>query len=238
MAGHSQFANIKHRKGAQDAKRSKLFTKLRRQIVVAAREGAPDPDQNSRLRSAVYSAKREGLPKDKIEAAIKSAASNESSNAYEEVLYEGYASGGIAVLVQALTDNKNRTASELRHTFAKHGGNLAESGSVVFMFDRLGKILYKNHKDANLILDYAIEVGAKDVAEEDEMLCILCCKSKFYSVLEALSQRFCDPEFASLIWLPKNKISTEADKKESLLKMLDVLQENDDVESVTTNLSS
>jgi len=235
MAGHSQFANIKHRKGAQDAKRSKRFTKLRREIIVAARDGVPDIEKNSRLRSVVQNAKREGLPKDRIESAIKSASGSILSENYQEVLYEGYGVSGIAVLLTTLTDNRNRTASDLRYIFSKFGGNLAESGSVAFMFDYFGKIVYDSYQEVDQILDFAIELGAQDVTESKGQICILCAKPDFYQIAKRLAEKFREPAFSGLVWIAKDPISLQEDDAETINKMMEAFQDNDDVQYMVTN---
>ena len=174
MAGHSQFANIKHRKSAQDAKKSKLFTKLRREIIVAARNGLPEIDKNPRLKSAVINAKREGLPKDRIDAAIKSAKGGLLHDNYKNITYEGYACGGVALIVDALTDNRNRTASNLRALLSKFDGSLAESGSVAFMFDRVGKLSFSTVKDTESFFDCAIALGVDDIIEDQHRFHLVC----------------------------------------------------------------
>lgn len=236
MAGHSQFKNIMHRKGAQDAKRAKIFTKIIREITVAAKMGAPDPAANPRLRAALVAARDANMSKDTIERAIKRGSGADGADNYEEVRYEGYGPGGVAVIVEALTDNRNRTAGEVRSAFSKNGGALGETNSVSFMFDRLGQILFAADKaDAGAMLEAAIETGAEDCQSTDEGHEILCQPDDFTLVREALEKRFGEPRSARLIWRPQNLTPIAGEKAETLLKLIDILEDNDDVQQVYAN---
>lgn len=235
MAGHSQFKNIMHRKGRQDAKRAKVFTKLAREITVAAKVGGPDPSMNARLRGAIIAARSQNMPKDNIERSIKKASGDEDAN-FEEVRYEGYGPGGIAVIVEALTDNRNRTASEVRSAFTKHGGNLGETGSVSFMFDRVGLISYPaDTASADDMFEAALEAGAQDVDSTSAGHEVTCEPDDFSDVREALVEKFGEPENGSLDWKPQNSIPVDEDSAGTLIKMLDVLEDNDDVQRVAAN---
>ncbi|WP_108658428.1 YebC/PmpR family DNA-binding transcriptional regulator [Acuticoccus kandeliae] len=235
MAGHSKFKNIMHRKGAQDAKRSKLFSKLSREITVAAKMGTPDPDMNPRLRLAIQAAKAQSVPKDNIERAIKKAAGDEDAN-YDEVRYEGYGPGGVAVLVEALTDNRNRTAGVIRAAFSKHGGALGETGSVSFMFDRVGEIEYKpGAGDADTVMEAAIEAGAQDVESDEDGHLITCAFEDVAEVSAALTERLGDPASVSIVWRPQNTTPVDEDKAGTLMKLIDVLEDDDDVQNVFAN---
>ncbi len=234
MAGHSQFKNIMHRKGKQDAQRSKLFAKLAREITVAAKAGIPDPDANSRLRLAIQNARAENLPKDNIERAIKKASGGDAES-YETVRYEGYGPGGVAVIVEALTDNRARTAPVVRSLFSKYGGNLGETGSVSFMFNRVGEILYPKAKaSADAMLEAAIEAGADDVASEESHV-VTCAFENIGEVSSALAKTFGEAETVKIVWKPNVMTALDADKAESLLKLVDALDEDDDVQTVFSN---
>ena len=234
MAGHSQFKNIMHRKGKQDAQRSKLFAKLAREITVAAKAGIPDPDANARLRLAIQNARAENLPKDNIERAIKKASGGDAES-YETVRYEGYGPGGVAVIVEALTDNRARTAPVVRSLFAKYGGNLGETGSVSFMFNRVGEILYPKAKaSADAMLEAAIEAGADDVASEESHV-VTCAFENIGEVSSALAKTFGEAETVKIVWKPNVMTALDADKAESLLKLVDALDEDDDVQTVFSN---
>lgn len=235
MAGHSQFKNIMHRKGAQDAKRARLFTKILREITVSAKNGMPDPAFNPRLRSAIQAARVQNVPRDKIEAALKKATGAAGNENYEDVRYEGYGVGGVAVIVEALTDNRNRTAPEIRSAFAKFGGNLGESGSVSFMFDRVGVIQFpKAVATEEAILEAAIEAGAENV-ESGDTHDITTAQDSLHEVLAALEKKFGAPESAKLQWVPKNAVPVSQEQAETLIKMLDMLEDNDDVQNVFAN---
>jgi YebC/PmpR family DNA-binding regulatory protein len=236
MAGHSKWKNIQYRKGAQDAKRAKQFTKVGREIAVAAKTGLPEPEHNSRLRSAIAAARAVNMGKDAIERAIKRAAGGDDSANYEEIRYEGYGPGGVAVIVEALTDNRNRTAPEVRSAFNKFGGSLGETGSVAFMFDRIGHVVFAAEvADADAMFEAALEAGATDVASDEETHEVFCDPDDFGQVSDALSERFGDPREAGLIWKAQNTIEVDEDKAASLLKLIDLLEDNDDVQTVSAN---
>ena len=205
MAGHSKFSNIKHRKGAQDAKRAKLFTKLQREITVAAKLGQPDPEFNPRLRGAIIAARGQNMPKDRIDGAVKKATAAGEGDNYEEIRYEGYGPAGIAIIVEALTDNRNRTAGDVRSYFTKAGGSLGETGSVSFMFDHVGLIIYdKNIGDDEAVFEAALEAGAEDVQSQEEVHAITCATDDFSVVRDSLMEKFGDPKVAKFDWQAKN----------------------------------
>jgi len=236
MAGHSQFKNIMHRKGAQDAKRAKVFTKLIRELTTAARSGLPDPAANPRLRAAILAARGANMTKDTVDRAIKRGAGASDGDDYVEMRYEGYGPGGVAVIVEALTDNKNRTAGEVRSAFSKHGGSLGETNSVSFMFDRVGEIVYPlGAASADDMMEAAIEAGADDCVTEDETHRITSGSDDFLTVREALGAKFGDPTEAKVIWRPQNTIPVDEEKAQALLKMLDTLEDSDDVQNVYAN---
>jgi YebC/PmpR family DNA-binding regulatory protein len=235
MAGHSQFKNIMHRKGRQDAQKSKLFGKLAREITVAAKLGVPEPAMNPRLRAAVVAARQENMPKDNIERAIKKAIGGEGEN-YDEIRYEGYGPGGVAVIVEALTDNRNRAASDIRSYFTKSGGNLGETGSVSFLFDRAGIIEYDARTASDdAMLDAAIEAGADDVVSSEGGHEIYASQDSFREVAKALEAKFGEPRKAALTWRPQNTIAVDDETGEKLLKLIDMLNEHDDVQNVFAN---
>jgi len=235
MAGHSQFKNIMHKKGKQDAIRSKLFSKLAREITVAAKMGMPDVNMNPRLRLAVLAARAENMPKDNIQRAINKASGADAEN-YEEVRYEGYAPGGVAVIVEALTDNRNRTAGEVRSYFTKAGGALAETGAVSFMFDHVGLIVYdKKVASDDAMVDAAIEAGADDVQSGEEEHEILTSIEMFKDAQKALEAKFGEPPKASIVWRPQNTIVVDDEAGEKILRLIGALEDNDDVQNVTAN---
>ena len=235
MAGHSQFKNIMHRKGRQDAAKSKLFGKLAREITVAAKTGLPDPNMNPRLRAAIIAARAENMPKDNIERAIKKASGNDGAN-YDEIRYEGYGPGGVAVIVEALTDNRNRTASEVRSYFTKVGGNLAETGAVSFMFDRIGVLEFDAAKaDADTMLEAAIDAGADDVVSSEAGHEIITSLEGLIEVSKALEAKFGEPRKSALVWRPQNSIAVDDETGEKLVKLMDLLDDNDDVQNVIAN---
>ena len=235
MAGHSQFKNIMHRKGRQDAQKSKLFGKLAREITVSAKLGTPDPAMNPRLRAAVVAARQENMPKDNIERAIKKAMGGEGEN-YDEIRYEGYGPGGVAIIIEALTDNRNRAASDIRSYFTKAGGNLGETGSVSFMFDRTGIIEYDaSAASDDAMLDAAIEAGADDVISSESGHEIYASQESFREVARALEAKFGEPRKAALTWKPQNTVSVDDETGERLLKLMDMLNEHDDVQNVFAN---
>jgi YebC/PmpR family DNA-binding regulatory protein len=235
MAGHSQFKNIMHRKGRQDKVRSKLFSKLAREITVAAKLGLPDPDMNPRLRAAMLAARAENMPKDNMERAIKKAIGGDAEN-YDEVRYEGYGPGGVAVIVEALTDNRNRTASDVRATFTKSGGNLAETGAVSFMFDRVGVVEFDaSAGSADAMLDAAIDAGAEDVVSSESGHEIYTSQDSLRDVAKALEAKFGEPRKAALMWKPQNTIALDDEQGEKLLRLMTTLEEHDDVQNVYAN---
>lgn len=237
MAGHSKWANIKHRKGAVDAKRGKIFTRLIKEITVAAKIGGGDPAGNPRLRSAVASAKSENMPKDNIERAIKKGTGELEGVEYLEIMYEGYGPGGVAVLVDCMTDNKNRTVSEVRHAFAKHGGNLGESGCVGYMFDKKGSILIERESiDEEKLMDLALEAGAEDVLEEENEFQVLTAPDDFNPVREKLEEDGVSFIEASLSMIPQNTVEITDEKVATrLMKLMDLLEECDDVQDIHAN---
>jgi YebC/PmpR family DNA-binding regulatory protein len=235
MAGHSQFKNIMHRKGRQDAMRSKLFGKLAREITVAAKMGLPDPGMNPRLRAAVLAAREQSMPKDNIERAIKKAHGGDAET-FEEMRYEGYGPGGVAVIVETLTDNRNRTAGEVRAAFTKSGGALAETGAVSFMFDRLGLVEYDAKvASADAMLEAAIEAGAEDVTSHENGHEVYASAESLGEVSKALEAKFGEPRKAALTWKPQNTIAIDDDKGEKLLRLIEHLDDNDDVQNVYAN---
>jgi YebC/PmpR family DNA-binding regulatory protein len=235
MAGHSQFKNIMHKKGKQDAIRSKLFSKLAREITVAAKMGLPDPNMNARLRAAVLAAKAENMPKDNIERAIKKASGADAEN-YDEVRYEGYAPGGVAVIIEGLTDNRNRTAGEVRSYFTKAGGALAETGAVSFMFDRVGLIEFdKKVASEDAMMEAGIEAGADDVVTTEETHEIITTVESLRDVAKALEEKFGDSRKAALVWRPQNTIKVDDEAGEKILKLVNALEDNDDVQNVYAN---
>ncbi|KAA0971147.1 YebC/PmpR family DNA-binding transcriptional regulator [Aureimonas fodinaquatilis] len=235
MAGHSQFKNIMHRKGRQDAVRSKLFSKLAREITVAAKAGTPDVAMNPRLRLAVNNAKAQSMPKDNIERAIKKAAGGDSEN-YDEVRYEGYGPGGVAVIVEALTDNRNRTASNVRSYFTKSGGALGESGSVAFMFDRVGEIVFPlSAGDADKVMEAAIEAGADDVQSDEDSHRIITAFGDIGEVAAALETSLGEAESVKAIWRPQTGTPVDEEKAQSVLRLIANLEDDDDVQNVYAN---
>ena len=235
MAGHSQFKNIMHKKGKQDAVRSKLFGKLAREITVSAKMGLPDPGMNPRLRAAVIAARAENMPKDNIERAIRKAVGNDGEN-YEDFRYEGYGPGGVAFIVEGMTDNRNRTAADIRSYFTKAGGNLAENGAVSFMFDRVGLVEYAPEKaDADAMLEAAIEAGADDVASAESGHEVWCEHTVLHEVLKALEARFGEPRRTGLVWRPQNSVAVSDENGEKIARLIEMLEEHDDVQHVYGN---
>jgi YebC/PmpR family DNA-binding regulatory protein len=235
MAGHSKFKNIQFRKGAQDKKRSKLFSKLGREITAAAKMGLPDPVMNPRLRTAVAAARAQNMPKDNIERAIKKSQEAGGAN-YEEVRYEGFGAGGVGVIVEALTDNRNRTASEVRSIFTKFGGNLGETGAVSFNFDRLGAIEFDASKaTADEMVEAAIEAGADDCESSEDGHTVYCNSDQLHQVAKALETRFGEPRNVQIIWRPKSEVPIDEETGQKLLRMIDTLEELDDVQQVYAN---
>ena len=235
MAGHSKWANIQHRKGRQDAARSKLFSKLAKEITVAAKMGDPDPDKNPRLRLAVKEAKSQSVPKDVIDRAIKKSQGGDAES-YDEIRYEGYGPGGVAVIVEAMTDNRNRTASTVRSTFTKCGGNLGETGSVSFIFDRKGQVLYPLEVgDEDTVMMAALEAGAEDVESTEDGHAIFCADTDLNEVSNALEAQLGESESAKLIWKPQTTTELDLEGMEKLMKLIDTLEDDDDVQRVTAN---
>jgi len=237
MAGHSQFANIKHRKGAQDAKKAKIFTKLIREITVAAKTGQPDPNFNARLRNAIIEARNNNLPKDRIDTAIKKVIMGADTSSFEEIRYEGYAVGGVAIIVEALTDNRNRTASEVRSIFTKMGGSLGETGSVSFMFSKIGLIEFEAKvASEEQIFEKALEFQASEVESGQESHIIITTPENFISTRDLLINAYGDPTSAKLTWQANNYIAiNDLDIAKNIVKMLDLLEDCDDVQLVVGN---
>jgi YebC/PmpR family DNA-binding regulatory protein len=235
MAGHSKWANIQHRKGRQDAARSKLFSKLAKEITVAAKMGDPDPEKNPRLRLAVKEAKSSSVPKDVIDRAIKKSQGGDGED-YEEIRYEGYGPNGVAVIVEAMTDNRNRTASTVRSTFGKHGGNLGETGSVSFMFERKGQVIYPAEAgSADDIMMAAIEAGAEDVESGEDGHVVWCADTDLNDVSNALESQLGESETTKLVWRPTTTTELDLEDAEKLMKLIEALEDDDDVQRVTAN---
>ena len=237
MAGHSQFANIKHRKDAQDKKRAKIFTKLTKEIIIACKNGITDPGMNPRLRNAILAAKSANIPKDRIEAAIKRGSNPHDGDNYEEMRYEGYLPGGIAIIIESLTDNRNRTASDIRSCFSKFAGSLGEIGSVSYMFEHLGLIEYpKKIVEFDKFFEHSLEAGAEDCAELDEIYQVTTKKEELNEVKESLASNFGDCLSANLVWRPSTMILVDnLEQALSIMKFIDIIEDNDDVQTVTGN---
>lgn len=234
MAGHSKFKNIQHRKGAQDKKRAKIFGRLIKELTVAARAGT-DPDSNPRLRTALTAARGANMPKDNIERVLKRAEGGEGET-YDEIRYEGYGPGGTALIVETMTDNRNRTASEVRAAFNKYGGSLGETGSVSFMFDRVGQMIYPvDAGDTDTVFEAALEAGADNVESDENGHEITCATEDYNTVSEALNQAFGAPEEAGLVWKPQNTIEVNEQQASTMLKLFDALDDNDDVQNISSN---
>ena len=236
MAGHSKFKNIMHRKGAQDKKRAKIFSRLGREISVAVKVGGEDIESNVRLRSAISSAKSLNMPKDNIERAIKKGQGNDPDNNYEEVRYEGYGPDGVAIIVEALTNNKNRTASEIRSTFSKYGGNLGETGSVSFGFERLGNIsLNRNLVKEEDLFDFLLENETDDYDVNDDEYIIYCDQNKLHQLNDKIIKTYGQTNYSNLIWKSKNSVNIDKETADKLFKLLEILEDNDDVQGVSSN---
>ncbi len=236
MAGHSQFKNIMYRKGAQDAKRAKQFAKLAREITVAAKMGLPDPAMNPRLRGAISAARSANMPKDRIDRAIKQGTGEGDDANYEEVRYEGYGPGGVAFIVETLTDNRNRTASDVRSSFNKFGGTLGETGSVAFMFNRLGEIVYPaDVASADEVFEAALEAGADDVQSLEDRHEIHCAPDDFNDVRDGLEKAFGEAQSAGLVWKPETTTEVDEDSARTVLKLIESLEDSDDVQTVSAN---
>ena len=234
MAGHSKFKNIQHRKGAQDKKRAKVFSRLGKELTVAARAGT-DVGSNPRLRTALAACRAANMPKDNIERVLKKAEGGEGE-LYEEIRYEGYGPGGTALIVEAMTDNRNRTASEVRAAFNKYNGSLGETGSVSFMFDKVGEILFKNEvADADTMFEAALEAGADNVESDDDGHAIICALGDFNAVRDTLEDQFGTPDEAAIVWKPQNLVEVTADHAKGLIKLMEVLDDNDDVQAIASN---
>lgn len=236
MAGHSQFKNIMHRKGAQDAKRAKVFTKIIRELTVSAREGGSDPANNPRLKAAILSARQANMPKDTADRAIKRGAGHEDGTSYEEVRYEGYGPGGVALIVEGLTDNRNRTAPEVRTAFSKYGGSLGETNSVSFLFDHKGYLRFPvSSGSSDALFEAALEAGAEDVQSDPEGHDVYTDIESFSIVRDFLNKKFGEPEIARLTWVPKTLTPIQGDAAHTLLKLIDALEDNDDIQFVYAN---
>ena len=236
MAGHSKWANIQHRKGAQDKKRAKVFSKLGRELTVASKLGGGDPDMNPRLRLAISTARGNSMPKDGIERAIQKGIGATEGENYESMRYEGFGLAGVAIIVEALTDNKNRTAAEIRTAFTKMGGNMGATGCVGFMFDHLAEIVYLADKaSADDMFEAALEAGASNVESSDEYHEIHCEVEDFATVRDALEKQYGEPERQGLIWKPNVTADVDEEQAGNILKLIDLLEDNDDVQTVTTN---
>jgi YebC/PmpR family DNA-binding regulatory protein len=237
MAGHSQFKNIMRRKGAQDAKKGQIFTKLGREIIVAARTGMPDPAFNPRLRAAIITARAANMTRDRIENAIKKGSGALMGENYEEIRYEGYGPGGVAIIIEALTDNRNRTAPEMRAAFTKYGGNLAETGSVSFGFHHVGLMHYPlATATEDAMLEAALEAGADNCEQVDEGYDVTTALADFAAVREALTTRFGDPQKAKLVWVPQTMMPVDEETAIKAVKLLELLEDNEDVQEVYSNL--
>jgi YebC/PmpR family DNA-binding regulatory protein len=235
MAGHSQFKNIMHRKGRQDAMRAKMFSKLSKEITVAAKMGGPDIDSNPRLRLAVQNARAQSMPKDNIQRAINKSQGGDAED-YESIRYEGYGPGGVAVIVETLTDNRNRTAGAVRSYFTKHGGNMGETGSVSFMFDKVGEVVFKPEAgDADTVMMAAIEAGADDVASDEDGHIVTCAFENLGEVSAALEQALGEPESVNIVWKPQTVTEVDEDKAATLMKLMAALDDDEDVQNVFSN---
>ena len=238
MAGHSKWANIQHRKGRQDKIRAKLFSKMAKEITVAAKMGDPDPEKNPRLRLAVKEAKSQSVPKDVIDRAIKKSQGGDADS-YDEIRYEGYGPGGVAVIVETMTDNRNRTASTVRSTFSKNGGNLGETGSVGFMFDRKGQVVYSaSVGDEDTVMMAAIEAGAEDVESYGEVHVVWCADTDLSTVSTALEAELGESETTKLVWRPTTTTELDLEGMEKLMKLIEALEDDDDVQTVTANFEA
>ena len=238
MAGHSKWANIQHRKGRQDAVRAKLFSKFSKEITIAAKMGDPDPEKNPRLRLAIKEAKAQSMPKDNIERAIKKATGGDAED-YEEIRYEGYGPGGVAVIVETMTDNRNRTASNVRSTFTKNGGNLGETGSVAFMFERKGEVIYPaTVGDSDTVMMAAIEAGAEDVESGEDGHVVWCADTDLNEVSTALEGSLGESESTKLVWRPTTTAEMDLENMQKLMKLVEALEDDDDVQRVTTNFEA
>lgn len=237
MAGHSQFANIKHRKNRQDAEKAQKYAKYIREIVVALKSGLADPEVNSKLRTALYRARKEGVPKDKIDKALKSS-SHETAENYDEVTYEAYGPVNVAFVLQALTNNRNRTAAELRHTLSKYNGTLAETGSVTFQFKHLGVLIYEKNISFDNLLEFAIEIGAEEVEEKEKEFHIYTKLADFANIQEQLYHKFGQPSAARLCWYASDKITLSEEKTELINRLIEALEDNEDIQYIDSNINT
>lgn len=236
MAGHSKFKNIQHRKGAQDAKRAKIFTKIGREIIVATKLGGPDPTSNPRLRAAITAGRAEDMPNDRIKRAIESALGSANTDNYDSIRYEGYGPGGVAIIVEALTDNRTRTVGDVRSYFTKVGGTLGETNSVNFMFDHVGEIIYPAAKaSADAMFESAVEAGADNVESSAETHSITCSLNDFAAVRDALAAKYGEPSKSGFTWKPNVSAPVDEETAKSVIKLIDLLEDNDDVQEVFTN---
>jgi YebC/PmpR family DNA-binding regulatory protein len=236
MAGHSKFKNIQHRKGAQDAKRAKIFTKIGREIIVAAKLGGPDPVANLRLRAAIMAGRAVNMPNERIKRAIDTATGAGATDNYESIRYEGYGPGGVAIIIEALTDNRTRTVGEVRSYFTKCGGALGETNSVSFMFDHVGEIIYRAAKaNADAMFEAAVEAGADNAESDVESHIITCATSDLAAVRDSLLEKYGEPEKSGFVWRPNVMTPVDEETAKTILKLIDMLEENDDVQSVYTN---
>jgi YebC/PmpR family DNA-binding regulatory protein len=236
MAGHSQFKNIMHRKGAQDKKRASLFAKLGRELTVAARSTGPDPDGNPRLRAAIAAARAANMPKDNLARAIKRGSGSDAAANYEEIRYEGYSKGGVAIIVETLTENRNRTASEVRSAFSRHGGTMAEAGAVTFVFEHVGEVRYAaDAADNEAMFEAALDAGANDVQSDASGHEITCSTEEFHTVAGTLEDKFGQPQSAKFVWRPVTTTVVDEDAAESLFRLFDALDDNDDVQTISAN---
>ena len=236
MSGHSKWHSIKHKKGATDAKRGKLFTKFIKEITVAARTGGGDPDANARLRKAILDAKAGNMPNDTIDRAVRRGTGAEEGVTYDEITYEGYGPGGVAMLIEAMTDNRNRTVAEIRHIFSKNGGNLGESGSVGWLFEKKGYIVVeKTAKPEEELFDIAIEAGADDVRDDEDNVEIITSPENFESVQEAIKSAGIEPQVAEVSMVPQNYIKLEGSSAQQMLRLMEAMEDHDDVQKVHAN---
>ena len=237
MAGHSKFKNIMHRKGAQDGKRAKIFAKLAREITVASKSGMPDPQQNHRLRNAIINVRHEYMPNERIKKAIQKASSNEDNNDYEEIRYEGIGSNGVSLIIETLTDNRNRTASEIRSILSKNGGNLGETNSVAYNFDHVGKIGFTSEGiDKEKFFDFSVDLGASDVIADTDIIYTICQPEIFGSLRDQLEKKYGEPSVAKLIWQIKNSLVLDEGNAKKVVTIIEQLEENDDVQNVYSNI--
>ena len=237
MAGHSKFKNIMHRKGAQDGKRAKKFAKLAREITVASKSGMPDPQQNPRLRNAIINARHENMPNERIKKAIQKASSNEDNKNYEEIRYEGIGNSGVSLIIETLTDNRNRTASEIRSLLNKNGGSLGETGSVAYNFERVGEIGFALEGiDKEKFFEFSVDLGALDIIEDLDIILAICQPEIFGKLRDQLEKKYGEPSVAKLVWKIKNSLVADEDTAKKVITIIEQLEENDDVQNVYSNI--